>query len=139
MILLDTNICIAALKGDRRVLSKLIQNTGRIYLGIFVVAELHFGVEKLARLHGNLASVENKRSALQQFIDTTDGIVEISSNVVSLYAKLRARLEEDGTPIGALDLWIAAQAIYENAVLVSANTRGLERIPGLNLQNWLGN
>ena len=38
MFLLDTNICIAALKGERRVLAKLTQNVGRIHLGMLVVA-----------------------------------------------------------------------------------------------------
>lgn len=133
MLLLDTNICIAALKGDRRVLAKLVQNVGRIYLGMLVVAELQFGIEKLA--DENYA--RERRAKLQHFIDTTDGIVELSSNVIPLYARIRADLEALGTPIGPHDLWIAAQAIYEGATLVSANTREFERIPRLRLQNWL--
>jgi len=135
MLLLDTNVCIAALKGDRRVLAKLTQNVGRIYMGMLVVAELQFGIEKLVRHHESKAS--DKRAALQRFIDTTDGIVELSSNVIPIYAQIRADLDALGLPIGAHDLWIAAQAIYEEATLVSANMREFERIPELRLQNWL--
>ena len=133
--LLDTNICIAALKGDRRVIAKLTQNVGRIHLGMLVVAELQFGIEKLAL--SNESRATDKRSSLQRFIDTTDGIVELSSNVIPIYAQIRANLDALGIPIGAHDLWIAAQAIYEGATLVSANTREFERIPQLRLQNWL--
>ena len=135
MLLLDTNICIAALKGDRRVHAKLTQNVGRIHLGMLVVAELQFGIEKFALAHEIQAA--DKRGTLQRFIDTTDGIVELSSNVIPIYARIRADLEALGTPIGAHDLWIAAQAIYEGATLISANTREFERIPKLRLQNWL--
>ena len=135
MLLLDTNICIAALKGDRRVLAKLTQNVGRIHLAMLVVAELQFGIEKLALTHESIAS--DRRETLQRFIDTTDGIVELNSNVIPIYAQMRANLEAQGTPIGAHDLWIAAQAIYEGATLISANMREFERIPKLRLQNWL--
>ena len=53
------------------------------------------------------------------------------------YAVLRAELEAAGTVIGTHDLWIAAQALAEDAVLVTDNTREFERVPGLRLENWL--
>ena len=138
MVLLDTNICIAALKGDRRVLSKLIQHVGRVHVSMLVVAELQFGIEKYSLTHRDQAELaQDKRVILQRFIDTTDGIVELGAEVIPIYARLRAELEIKGTPVGAHDLWIAAQAIQEQAILISANTREFERIPGLMLQNWL--
>jgi tRNA(fMet)-specific endonuclease VapC len=137
VILLDTNICIAALKGDRRVLSQLVQHAGHVYLGMLVLAELQFGLEKLAQMDCPPGLIQQKRAVLQQFIDTTDGVIEISQSVIPVYASLRARLELAGTPIGAHDLWIAAQASHESAILVSANSHEFERVPGLKLQNWL--
>jgi tRNA(fMet)-specific endonuclease VapC len=137
VILLDTNICIAALKGDRRVLSHLVQHTGHIYLSMLVLAELQFGLEKLARMGCQASLIQQKRALLQQFIDTTDGVLELGRSVISIYADLRAQLELAGTPIGTHDLWIAAQAVDESATLVSANTHEFERVPGLKLQNWL--
>jgi tRNA(fMet)-specific endonuclease VapC len=138
MVLLDTNICIAALKGDRRVLSKLIQHVGRVYVGMLVVAELQFGIEKFALAHENDAKItEDRQALLQRFLDTTDGIVELGASVIPTYARLRASLEAMGTPVGTHDLWIAAQALHEDATLVSANIREFERIPGLRLQNWI--
>ncbi len=35
-----------------------------------------------------------------------------------------------------MDLLIAAQALAENATLVTHNTREFERIEGLKLENW---
>lgn len=52
------------------------------------------------------------------------------------YAKIRARLERAGTPIGANDLWIAAHALASELVLVSNNLREFGRVSGLVTENW---
>jgi tRNA(fMet)-specific endonuclease VapC len=53
------------------------------------------------------------------------------------YGRLRAQLENAGQIIGANDTWIAAQALAEQAVLITGNTREFARIPALRLDNWL--
>jgi len=50
---------------------------------------------------------------------------------------LRADLERRGTPIGALDTWIAAHALSLQATLVTNNIKEFERVPGLRLDNWV--
>ena len=55
----------------------------------------------------------------------------------SHYARIRAGLERQGTPIGGNDLWIAAQALALGAVLVTDNVREFSRVPGLTVENWL--
>jgi tRNA(fMet)-specific endonuclease VapC len=39
--------------------------------------------------------------------------------------------------LGAMDLKIAATALVHNALLLSANLRDFERVPGLRVENWL--
>lgn len=51
------------------------------------------------------------------------------------YAKLRAFLEQAGTPIGANDTLIAAHALALDATLVSADA-AFARVPGLRVENW---
>ena len=51
-------------------------------------------------------------------------------------ASLRASLEKAGTPIGAYDLLLAAQALTENLVMVTNNTREFQRVDHLQLENW---
>jgi tRNA(fMet)-specific endonuclease VapC len=46
-------------------------------------------------------------------------------------------LERQGTPIGANDTWIAAQALAIKATLVTDNEREFSRVPDLLLENWL--
>ena len=54
------------------------------------------------------------------------------------YARIRAQLESGGTPIGANDYWIAAQALALGAVVVTDNPSEFARVPGLITENWLG-
>ncbi|MFN0316646.1 MAG: PIN domain-containing protein [Burkholderiales bacterium] len=134
MILVDTNICIAAIRGERRVLSRLAQYQGRIYLPYVVAGELQFGLEKLERL-GQPAQGAKQRT--ERFMSIVDGLLHSSESMVRAYARIRATLEIAGTPISPNDLWIAAQAVAEDALLVSANTREFKRVPHLRLENWL--
>ncbi len=50
--------------------------------------------------------------------------------------KSRAGLEADGTPIGAYDSLIAAQARRRGATLVTSNLRDFELLPGLLAVDW---
>jgi tRNA(fMet)-specific endonuclease VapC len=53
------------------------------------------------------------------------------------YAELRTQLESQGTPIGANDMLIAAQALSLGLRLVTANESEFARVPGLAIENWL--
>lgn len=39
--------------------------------------------------------------------------------------------------LGTMDLKIAATALVHDALLLSANRRDFERVPGLRVENWL--
>jgi tRNA(fMet)-specific endonuclease VapC len=52
------------------------------------------------------------------------------------YGQLRATLEQQGMPIGPLDMQIAAHALAADLVLVSNNLREFKRVAGLKLDNW---
>ncbi len=53
------------------------------------------------------------------------------------YATHAVRLRARGTPIGSNDLWIAAHALAESAVLVTNNEGEFGRIDGLVIENWV--
>jgi len=65
-------------------------------------------------------------------------LIPLDAETSRHYAAIRAELERTGTPIGANDLWIAAQARALGAVAVTDNVREFERVPGLVVENWLG-
>jgi tRNA(fMet)-specific endonuclease VapC len=53
------------------------------------------------------------------------------------YGEIRATMEKDGTPIGAMDMMIAAHARSQGATLVSNNIRHFDKVPGLHIANWV--
>lgn len=50
---------------------------------------------------------------------------------------MRAKLQRTGTPIGALDTILAAQAVAQKLVLVTNNEREFRRVDGLRIENWV--
>ena len=53
------------------------------------------------------------------------------------YAEIRAFLEQNGIPIGANDLLIAAHAKSLSLTVVTANFSEFNRVPNLMVENWL--
>jgi tRNA(fMet)-specific endonuclease VapC len=53
------------------------------------------------------------------------------------YGMISAALESKGTPIGALDLLIAAHAKSMNRILVTNNVKEFTRVDQLNIENWV--
>lgn len=53
------------------------------------------------------------------------------------YGELRAELERMGTPIGDADMRIAAIALSHDLKVVTGNERHFQRVPELEIENWL--
>jgi tRNA(fMet)-specific endonuclease VapC len=128
--LLDTNIFIAAMKGHSAVCDQLeIISASNIVLSTIVLGELQFGAEKSQHCERNR---QRLNTLVSQF-----PLLGINATVCLEYARIRATLERQGTPIGGNDLWIAAQASAGKHILVTDNTREFVRVPGLELANWI--
>ena len=54
------------------------------------------------------------------------------------YGELRADLERLGIPIGDADMRIAAIALSRDLKVVTGNERHFQRVPKLEIENWLG-
>ena len=54
-----------------------------------------------------------------------------------VYASIRVTLGRRGTPIGAHDMLIAAQARAIDAVCVTDSVAEFKRVPALKVENWL--
>src|SRR5262245_45028389 len=122
--LLDTNICVYALKQHQRVLERLLSRSrADVAVSVITEAELAVGAAKSAPPAMTLRLVENFLRPL--------GIVEFASDDAAAYASMRAKLERAGAPIGPLDTLIAAQAVARKLVLVSSNEREFNRVAGL--------
>ncbi len=128
--LLDTNIVIYVIK--RRpieVLSKFNANATRMAISTITLAELMHGAEKSSQREANLAVVEDFCSRLE--------VLPYSAKAAQHYGSIRSALERNGQTIGVNDLHIAAHARSEGLVLVTNNMREFERVPALELENWI--
>ncbi len=129
--MLDTNICIYLIKKRPiKVLKKFNAfHIGNICISSITLAELMYGVEKSQYPKKN-------RAALEEFTLPLD-IMPFDEEVTHYYGDIRAYLEKKGTPIGALDLMIAAHAQCISATLVTNNVKEFARVPKLKIENWL--
>ena len=100
-------------------------------LGIstITVAELAYGAAKSQR-------PEQNQRALDQFL-LPFLILPFDHEATAIYGRIRAQLERRGTPIGPLDLLIAAQAFALAVPLVSNNFGEFTRVPDLQVEDWL--
>jgi tRNA(fMet)-specific endonuclease VapC len=127
--LLDTNICIYALKQHQAVLRRLLsESRADVAISVITEAELRTGAAKSEAPTKTLRLLENFLRPLE--------IVDFTSDDAMAYAGVRAKLERAGTPIGPLDTLIAAQAVARRLVLVSNNEREFSRVTGLRIENW---
>ncbi|MFL5442135.1 MAG: type II toxin-antitoxin system VapC family toxin [Myxococcales bacterium] len=128
--LLDTDTCIYALKGVPSVLAALLSKSRPdVAVSVITEAELRLGAAKSSSSVRTARLVEN---FLRPLI-----IVEFGSADAHAYARVRARLERAGTPIGPLDTLIAAQAVSRKLVVISNNMREFRRVAGLRVENWV--
>ena len=128
--LLDTNICVLLIRQKSpQVLTQLTSHPiTDIGISAVTVAELQYGVQKSSRPAQN-------QQALDQFLLPLT-IMAFDENDAVAYGQIRANLEAEGLPTGALDTLIAAQAVQHNLILVTNNVREFARVPGLAIEDW---
>ena len=81
------------------------------------------------------ASRDKNAAALLKFL-TVLTVLPFDDLAAAEYGKICAYLQRLGTPIGTMDMLIAAHAKTENLILVTNNTREFIRVPDLQLENW---
>ena len=128
--MLDTNVLSDLVRAPQGAVAARIAEVGarRVSIGVVVAAELRFGAAK------------NGSAKLGRQVDAVLSAIEIrpmAEPVDRHYAQLRTTLERRGSPIGPNDMLIAAHALAEEAILVTANTREFSRIDGLATEDWL--
>lgn len=130
-VMLDTNICIYLIKQQPpAVIERFLSHpVGDIGISSVTVAELAYGVSKSRHPGKN-------RHALEQFLAPIE-VAAFDQAVAWSYGRLRAQLEAKGTPIGSMDMLIAAHALSLGVRLVSNNLREFQQVPGLRLENWV--
>ena len=128
--MLDTNIVSDLVRRPQGVVAKRIAEIGEqaVCTSIVVAAELRFG------------SAKATSTRLRQQVDAVLAalpVLPLDIPVDRCYGEIRHVLEQSGNPIRPNDLLIAAHAVTLDLILVSANLREFQRVPGLTVENWL--
>jgi tRNA(fMet)-specific endonuclease VapC len=130
---LDTNAVSAVMKGEPGLLRRM-QVAGKKNLGIPepVYAELAYGIERLPK--------SKRRTQLQSRYDAIYnelGSIPWDHAVTEHYGLIEAQLERKGKKLEDFDAAIAAHALANGAVLVTANVAHMARVAGLTVEDWL--
>lgn len=128
--MLDTNICIDALKHQYPQLQALFNRRAeQLAASTIVLSELHCGIENSARPEQNLAVMESFAARLE--------VLDFDASAAAHSGQIRATLKRAGQRIGSHDVLIAGHARSAGLTLVTNNAAVFGRVPGLMTENWL--
>jgi tRNA(fMet)-specific endonuclease VapC len=126
--LVDTNICSAHLKGDRKVTRRFLQYSGRIHISVITLGELYTWTFRAKSLPSRRVDLERMLVACQ--------ILPLDEQIAVRFGEVRAALFDQGTPVATADLFIATTALVHDLTLVTHNTSDFAKIPALRLDDW---
>lgn len=128
--LLDTNVVSDLVRNPQGKVAQRIRKIGEgeVCTSIIVAAELRYGAAKQGS------------PRLSSQLEIVLGVLEVlpfETPADAAYGLLRTRLEQAGTPIGANDLLIAAQALALGYTIITDNEKEFARVDDLLRENWL--
>jgi len=126
----DTDICIYLLNGKALPVESKLRELpkSKVAVSAITCAELHYGA-----LHS--ANPENNIKRVRTFLAPLC-CVPFGDEAAALFGRIQQDLAAAGTPIGTMDLLIAATAISTGACLVTNNRKEFKRVKSLNLADW---
>lgn len=126
--LLDTNICIFLIANKAPVLNRIAEvGIANCFIAEATIAELYYGVYRSSKMAENYRSVTNLISNFN--------IIE-TRFVLETFGETKARLASEGRIIADFDLLIGCTALFFDMPCVTNNTKHLNHIPNLKLEDW---
>ncbi len=127
--LLDTNICISMLKDKYGVREAILKvKPENCYVSEITLGELYYGA----------AFSDNKGERLKDvaFVAGHFQIIPVSETL-PLFGDIKAQLRREGNLIDDFDILIGCAAIQNNLVMVTDNVKHLNRLPDIQIENWV--
>ena len=129
MKILDTDVCIEILRGNRRIIAKRQESLDEVTTSWITAAELSYGAAKSR-------APEKNQNLVIEFLATLS-VVGVNLPAAELFGRHKAALERQGNRLADADLLIAATALAQGATLITGNVQHYERIPGLLIEDWI--
>lgn len=132
-VLIDASVLIEHERGLSDIRPHLANRTGEeFFLSVVTASELLHGVHRARD-----ASTRTRRSAWVEALLERFALLSVDLPTARAHAQLWAELASTGRMIGPHDLWLAAACLAHGLVLVTANVREFQRVPGLVWENWV--
>jgi len=129
MFLMDTNVCIYLMKGNTDVVNRYINARKHgIAISSITAAELFYGVYNSEYPEKNGVNLINFLIGLV--------VLDFDGGAAIEYGKIRASLRKKGTPIGQMDMLIAAHAKSSDLILITSNIGEFSQVEGLQCESW---
>lgn len=129
-MIIDSDILIYFLKGEKRVVQEILKIApNELYTTRINYTELLYGAY-------NSIKVEENLSRFRNFLDEFT-ILEFDEKSSEIFSKSKAKLKKDGNIIADMDLMIASIAMANSHELVTNNQKHFKRIQQLKLIDWL--
>jgi len=128
--MLDTNMASYVIKGNPSIVRERLREIpmSNVCISAITQAELLLGVErKPEAIHLPIA--------VREFLLRVE-ILPWNSEAAETYSKLRANCERDGTPLGSMDMLIAAHSESVNTTLVTSDRAFYNVKQQLKLIDW---
>ena len=126
--LLDTDIAIEYLRGNKIVVDKLIElSFENIYISSISLAELFYGVY-------NSGNVKRHLDGLLNFLEKVE-ILNINFEVCRIFGKIKAELRKKGRLIDNFDLLIGSICLFNNNMLITNNDKHYKKIREIKILN----
>ncbi len=128
--MLDTNTASCIIKGEPQVVREHLQDVSMAQICVSAITEAEL-------LRGVAKKPDAKRLplAVKEFLLRVD-ILPWDSRAAKTYAELRTSFENEGKPLGAMDMLIAAHSVSVDAILVTNDKAFYNVAHLLNLEDW---
>ena len=127
--LLDTNIIIDFLRGNKSIIEKISQILPQgIGVSAISLAELYHGVYRSSRPKYNLEKIEG-------FISVPGiSVVDLDKQIARHYGKMLAELESRGVKLAEVDVLIAATAGKMELTVITGDKKHFSRLVKFGIQ-----
>lgn len=128
--MLDTNTASYIIKGNPPAVRERLREVpmARVCISAITQAELLLGVARKP-------DAQRLRDTVREFLLRLE-ILPWDGDAAEMYAQLRAGCERNGTPLGSMDMLIAAHAVAVGAALVTNDNTFYNVRPALSLEDW---
>jgi tRNA(fMet)-specific endonuclease VapC len=126
--MLDTDTVSYSWRGEGQIGARIVEHhPSALCVSAITIAELRFGADhrKSGKLHAKIDT----------FVTTIE-VVPFDEVCARHFGAIASALAREGTPIGDLDVMIAATAIAAQATLVTNNVQHFKRVRSLRVENW---